>query len=77
MAIAKLTSKGQITIPKAVRDRLGLAPGDELEFMEEDGRFHIFRHVRRSVFRRYRGYLQNVEGRTSDEIVDELRGHDT
>lgn len=27
-------------------------------------------------FRRYRGQLQNLEGRTADEIVDDLRGHD-
>lgn len=31
-ATAKLTSKGQITVPKAVRDELGLRTGDSLEF---------------------------------------------
>jgi AbrB family looped-hinge helix DNA binding protein len=34
--VAKLTSKGQVTIPKPVRDHLGLAPGDYLVF-EVDG----------------------------------------
>lgn len=29
---AKVTSKGQITLPKAVRDALGLAPGDRVLF---------------------------------------------
>ena len=29
---ARITSQGQITIPKAVRDRLGAVAGDELEF---------------------------------------------
>jgi len=29
---AKMTSKGQITVPKAVRDRLELEPGDQVLF---------------------------------------------
>jgi AbrB family looped-hinge helix DNA binding protein len=28
----KVTSKGQVTIPKAVRDHLGIAPGSEVTF---------------------------------------------
>lgn len=32
MPTATLTSKGQVTIPKAVRDALGLATGDRVEF---------------------------------------------
>lgn len=30
---ARLTSQGQITVPKAVRDALGIRPGDDLEFV--------------------------------------------
>lgn len=42
MSEAKLTSKGQITIPKAVRERLGLRTGDRVEFVEEaPGQFRI------------------------------------
>lgn len=33
---AKVTSKGQITLPKAVREALGLAPGDRVLFRIED-----------------------------------------
>jgi len=33
MALATLTNKGQVTIPKAVRESLGLHSGDKLEFV--------------------------------------------
>lgn len=38
MAVATLTSKGQITIPKSVRDALNLVPGDRIEFLVDDAR---------------------------------------
>lgn len=39
----KLTSKGQVTIPKAVRDRLGLETGDYLVFEPEGDRVVVTR----------------------------------
>jgi antitoxin PrlF len=36
MSVATLTSKGQTTIPKDVRRRLGLKPGDKIRFMVDD-----------------------------------------
>lgn len=37
----KVTSKGQVTIPKEVRDKLGIMPGDEVGFREEGDAFII------------------------------------
>jgi AbrB family looped-hinge helix DNA binding protein len=36
MPRSTITSKGQVTIPKAIRERLGLAVGDTLEFTVDD-----------------------------------------
>lgn len=33
MALSTLTSKGRITIPKPIRNQLGISPGDLLEFV--------------------------------------------
>jgi len=39
-----ITSKGQVTIPKRVRDRLGLRAGDRLDFsVQPDGTLHVSR----------------------------------
>lgn len=42
MATATLTSKGQLTLPKVLRDELNLKPGDKVDFVrDETGRYHI------------------------------------
>lgn len=37
MALARITSKGQTTIPKEIRDYLQLAAGDRVMFVQRDG----------------------------------------
>lgn len=39
MAAATVTSKGQITLPKSVRERLSLQSGDRVEFVETGAGF--------------------------------------
>jgi AbrB family looped-hinge helix DNA binding protein len=41
--LAKVTSKGQVTLPKAVREALGVGPGDRLLFRVVDGHALIAR----------------------------------
>jgi len=41
MELAKLTSKGQITIPKQIRSRLKLKEGDKIFFIEEKGKIYF------------------------------------
>jgi AbrB family looped-hinge helix DNA binding protein len=38
---ATLGERGQVVIPKPLRDRMGLRPGQELEFEEIDGRITV------------------------------------
>ena len=41
MEISRLTSKGQVTIPKAIRVMLNLSEGDRVAFLEENGKIVI------------------------------------
>ena len=34
----RVTSKGQVTIPQPIRNKLGITPAAELDFVEENGR---------------------------------------
>ena len=61
--IATMTSKGQVTVPLAVRSRLGLNEGDRVEFVAEGGRT-MFRPVRgeENPFAKYAGALGTFPG---------------
>ena len=74
MPKTKITSKGQVTIPKDVRERLGLRPGDEIEFIEDRSGFRVQKLVPVSPFKKYRGYLKGLTGRDPDELIDSARG---
>ena len=80
----RVTSKGQVTIPKHIRQRTGIQPGAEVDFTERGGAIV----VRKSVDRRKRGeradeefaaYIDRVTGiidlgMTTDEFMQLLRG---
>lgn len=74
MPKTKLTSKGQVTIPKEVRERLGLRPGDEMEFTERDGVYLVVKCVDASPLIKYRGYLKHLAGKDPDQLVEDMRG---
>jgi AbrB family looped-hinge helix DNA binding protein len=73
MPTSTVTSKGQITLPKEVRERLHLVEGDRVEFlMERDGRVHLL-PVSSSVRDLY-GCLQrkDINAPTLEELDEAL-----
>ena len=49
MALATITTKGQVTIPKAVRDSLMLSTGDKIEFVVTNKREALIRPISKKV----------------------------
>jgi len=67
-----VSEKGQVTIPKRLRDRLGIRAGDSLDFEEEGGRLVAAKvHERDAIDRLYGSLKLPV---TVDELMEELRG---
>lgn len=71
-----VTSKGQVTIPKAVRDLLGIAPGSAVDFVRApDGRIVLVTAEKRKPLTRFnqlRGHAG--DGLGTDEIMALTRG---
>jgi AbrB family looped-hinge helix DNA binding protein len=74
MVVAKVTSKGQITIPKEIREKLGISPGEEIGFVERHGVFFIKKPMTKSPFEKWMGRLKGLEGSQSDQIIEDMRG---
>ena len=74
MPAAKLTSKGQITIPREVRRLLGLRTGDIVDFTRVGRDFRVRRRVMRARIDRWVGHLAHLHGRSVDDLVEETRG---
>ncbi len=76
MEVAKLSSKGQITIPISVRKALKLKAGDKIVILEEDGRFY-FENSAMLAFRRaeeaFAGEAQKAGFTTEEEMQDYMK----
>ncbi|MDN5844157.1 MAG: type II toxin-antitoxin system PrlF family antitoxin [Alcaligenaceae bacterium] len=70
--MTRLTSKGQVTLPKSIRDLLGLQPGAEIGFeIAKDGRVYLQHKASnaksKSRFRQLRGSAKG--GMSTDQIM--------
>ncbi len=71
---AIVSEKGQITIPKAVRDRLGIVPGTVLEIESIEGKIVAVKSQPSDVFAKWRGKGRLPRGSTVDEYLTRIRG---
>lgn len=74
----KITSKGQVTVPQHIRERLGLLPNTDVEWRIRDGEAVL---AKRDTGRGRRGQalIEHMRGRgtvrmTTDEIMELTRG---
>lgn len=71
MKTLRVSTKGQIVIPKKLRKHLNIKPGDQLVFRLENNKLLLTKE-KESPFDRYYGFL-NKTG-SSDDLVREMRG---
>ncbi|CCV10966.1 AbrB/MazE/SpoVT family DNA-binding domain-containing protein [Mesorhizobium sp. STM 4661] len=80
----RVTTKGQVTIPKEIRDHLGIGPGSEVEFVATDDGARVVAvneniseeeasHRFSQALDRLAGTL-DLGGMTTDEYMEWLRG---
>lgn len=72
----RVTTKGQVTIPQGIREKLGIFPSSEIDFIEEKGRVYIVKkklgNTSAQRFKKMRG-IATVK-MTTDQIMALTRG---
>ncbi len=76
MVTTTISSKGQITVPLAVRKALGLRPGVKLEVrLGKDAEFVVSKAANKSFFSQFKGACRKqAPWKSGREAVDEMRG---
>ena len=69
-----VSEKGQITIPKALRDKLGIRPGTVLDFDDDRGRLVARKWSEEDVIRKWRGRGRLPGGLGVDAYLKRTRG---
>ena len=74
MLQAKIAERGQVTIPKALRETLGLKPGSLLIFTAYHGKLIITKVEAKEPLAKYYGCIKT--DKSTDQIMRELRGEE-
>lgn len=72
MDLAKVTSKGQITLPVDIRRKLGVKEGDKVLFMEERGRIFVMNssmEALRKAQEAFAGEAERLGLKDEDDVV--------
>jgi len=77
----KITSKGQVTVPKGIRDEFGFLPGTEVEFVEDNGEVKIRKiaggsNRGKEIVEHLRQASGGTNRLTTEEIMRMTRGED-
>ncbi|HHW58266.1 MAG TPA: AbrB/MazE/SpoVT family DNA-binding domain-containing protein [Clostridia bacterium] len=73
MELAKVTTRGQITIPKEIRKKLNLKEGDKVVFIEENGKIVIENSAMfalRQIQNEFKGEAEKAGLKNEQEVVD-------
>jgi len=73
MELAKITSKGQITIPIMIRRLLKLSDGDKVAFIEQDGKFLLVNPVSLAIDEARMGFAgeaERLELKSEQDVAD-------
>lgn len=76
MEVAKITSKGQITIPIDIRRRLGVKEGDKVLFVEEQGRIFMMNssmEALRNAQAAFTGEADRLGLKDEQDVVDLIK----
>lgn len=73
MELAKITSKGQITVPIGIRKKLGVKEGDKILFVEEQGRIVIMNSSMEALHKAqiaFAGEAERLGLKDEQDVVD-------
>ena len=76
MELAKVMSKGQVTIPINIRKKLNLKEGDKVVFLEKDGRMIIANSAMvalKKIQKEFKGEDERVGLQTEEEVVNLIK----
>ena len=72
MELAKVTSKGQITIPLAIRKQLGVCEGDKVLFVEENGKIVLMNASLQALLaaqKAFSGIAEKIGAANEDDVT--------